>query len=246
MQLTVYPHIEAASLRAAHFIAEQLREKPDTVLGLATGSSPIIMYRELIRLHREEDLDFSQVTTFNLDEYCGLGPDHTASYHAFMFEHLFNHVSIPRTHIHILDGLADDVEAHCAAYENAIRQAGGIDLQVLGVGVNGHIGFNEPGAPPTSRTRVTALTPQTRSDNALFFDKDEYVPQHAITMGLGTIMDCRACLFLAFGERKAPAVAAMIDGPITDKVPASILQQHPRVNVFLDVAAAAQLTQPHS
>lgn len=241
MEIIIESSPEAASRVAARVVAKQIRLKPDTVLGLPTGSTPLGLYSELIRLHREEGLDFSRVTTFNLDEYVGLGPDHPASYHAFMYEHLFNHLNIPHPNIHIPNGLATNVPAHCDAYEAAIQAAGGIDLQILGVGTNGHIGFNEISSSLVSRTRLKTLTPTTRADNALFFDDEKEVPHHAITMGVGTIMDSRQCLLLAFGPRKAPAVTALAEGPITAFVTASILQMHPDAKVFIDEAAASQL-----
>lgn len=241
MDVIIQPNPEAAARMAARVMADLIRNKPDTVLGLATGSTPLGLYRELIRLHREEGLDFSRVTTFNLDEYVGLGPDHPASYHTFMFKHLFHALNIPREHIHIPDGLAKDIPAHCASYEDAIRDAGGIDMQVLGIGANGHIGFNEPMSSFTSHTTMTTLASRTRQDNAPFFEREEMMPHHAITMGIGTIMESRQCLMLAFGRRKARPVAQMIEGSVTPLVPASVLQQHPAVRVFLDKEAASEL-----
>ena len=241
MEIIIQLNADEAARSAARVVARLIRAKPDAVLGLATGQTPLGLYRELVRLHREEALDFSRVTTFNLDEYVGLGPDHPASYHAFMFANLFDHINIPHEQIHLPDGLTADVPQHCAAYETAIRQAGGIDLQVLGIGTDGHIGFNEPTSSLVSRTRIKTLTPRTRKDNAPFFSAGEEVPYHVITMGIGTIMESRACLFLAFGERKAAAVAAMVEGPVTALVPATALQMHPCTHVFIDEAAAGQL-----
>lgn len=232
-----------ASLRAARLIAHQVRRKPDSVLGLATGSTPLRVYEELIRLHRDRGLSFCSATTFNLDEYIGLGPDHPHSYQAYMREHLFRHLDLPSGQTHIPDGLAEDVPQECADYEQRIREAGGIDLQILGIGTDGHIGFNEPISSLASRTRIKTLTPRTREDNARFFDRPEDVPHHVITMGIGTILDSRAIVLLAFGAAKAEAVAGMIEGPLTASNPASALQQHPRVHVFLDEAAAGRLTR---
>jgi len=241
MEIIIQPDQEHASRLAACVVAALVRRKPDAVLGLATGSTPLGLYRELVRFHREEGLDFSRVTTFNLDEYVGLGPDHPASYHMFMFEHLFKRLNIPRENIHIPDGLASDIPAHCAAYEQAIRDAGGIDMQVLGIGTDGHLGFNEPTSSLASRTRIKTLTPQTRADNAPFFRPGEDVPHHVITMGIGTIMESREALFLAFGDRKAQAVSEMVEGPVTAYMPASALQAHPACKVFIDEPAARRL-----
>ncbi len=243
MEIIIQPTAEAASVVAARHIARLIREKPDAVLGLATGSTPLALYRELVRLHREEGLDFSRVTTFNLDEYVGLPPTHPASYHAFMHENLFAHINIPAARIHIPDGLAPDIPAHCRAYEDAIRTAGGIDLQVLGIGGDGHIGFNEPSSSLASRTRIKTITERTRRDNAFAFGSPEAVPHHVITMGVGTIMDTRQVLLLAFGAKKADAIAAAAEGPITAMNPASILQMHPVAKCFLDEPAAARLTR---
>jgi len=243
MEIIIQPNAETASLIAARVIARVVREKPSAVLGLATGSTPLAMYRELARLHREDGLDFSGVATFNLDEYVGLPPEHPASYHAFMQEHFFRHVNVRPENIHIPDGLAPDIPAFCRSYEEAIRAAGGIDLQVLGIGSDGHIGFNEPSSSLASRTRIKTLTAQTRSDNAANFGSAEKVPIHVITMGVGTIMDARQVLILAFGEKKAEAVAAAVEGPITAMSPASILQMHPVAKCITDEGAAAKLTR---
>ncbi|MFU8780185.1 MAG: glucosamine-6-phosphate deaminase [Kiritimatiellia bacterium] len=242
MEVILHETADVASAAAARIVARLVREKPDAVLGLATGSTPLGLYRELIRLHREEGLDFSRVTTFNLDEYIGVGGDHPASYRLFMMENLFSGLNIPESQIHIPDGLADDVPAHCAAYEAAIHAAGGIDLQVLGIGSDGHLGFNEPMSSLASRTRIKTLTEETRRDNARFFARYEDVPHHCITMGMGTILESRICLMLAFGANKASAVAEAIEGPVCSMIPASALQLHPVVHVLLDASAAAQLT----
>ena len=243
MEIIIQPTSEAASLIAARHIARVVREKPGAVLGLATGSTPLPMYRELVRMHREQGLDFSGVTTFNLDEYVGLGPAHPASYHAFMREHFFSKVNIAPSRIHIPDGLAPHVPAFCRSYEDAIRAAGGIDLQVLGIGTDGHIGFNEPSSSLASRTRIKTLTAQTRRDNARFFNDPASVPLHVITMGVGTIMDARQVVLLAFGAKKADAIAAAVEGPITAMQPASILQMHPVAKCIIDEPASARLTR---
>ncbi len=243
MEIIIQPNSDVASRLAARLIAKRVREKPDAVLGLATGGTPRGLYRELIRIHHEENLDFSGVRTFNLDEYVGLAPDHPASYHRFMAENLFDHINISKENIYIPDGLTQDIPAYCAAYEQAIQSVGGIDVQLLGIGVDGHLGFNEPSSSLASRTRIKTLTRQTREHNASFFGDNEVVPAHVITMGIGTIMESRECLLLAFGKHKATSVAQMVEGPLTAMVPASILQIHPSAKVFMDEAAASRLTR---
>jgi glucosamine-6-phosphate deaminase len=237
MEIIIQPTAEAATEIATRIVARLLREKPNAVLGLATGSTPLLLYRALVRMK----LDWRKVVTFNLDEYLGLPNGHEQSYHSFMWENLFRHVNISKKNVHIPDGMARDVPAFCARYEKQIRAAGGIDLQVLGIGTDGHIGFNEPTSSLASRTRIKTLTRQTLRDNARFFGSANKVPHHVITMGLGTIMEARQCLLLAFGPRKARAIAAAVEGPITALSPASILQMHPNVKVCLDNAAAAKL-----
>lgn len=232
-----------ASQLAARKIAALVRAKPTAVLGLATGGSPVAVYRELIRMHREEGLDFSQVTTFNLDEYVGLGPEHPASYFHFMGQHLFNHINIQPKRVHVPDGMAANVPASCKAYEAAIRDAGGIDLQLLGIGTDGHIAFNEPASSLASRTRIKTLTERTRRDNAPFFSEGEHIPYHVITMGVGTIMEAGEIVLLGFGAAKADAMAAAIEGPVTQMVPASVLQFHEHACFLLDEASASNLAR---
>lgn len=241
MEVIIQENENAASFLGARIVAGVIRKKYDCVLGLATGSTPLLLYKELIRLHKQEGLDFERVTTFNLDEYVGLSPSHPASYNSYMWENFFKHINIPKHRIHIPDGLAPDIPAFCKQYEGTIKAAGGIDLQVLGIGTDGHIGFNEPSSSLTSRTRIKTLTKQTREDNAPFFDGEANVPNHVITMGVGTIMDSRNCLLLAFGEKKAEVAAKMVEGPITAMVPASVLQIHPVTIVIVDEAAASKL-----
>ena len=241
MEVIIQSSQEAASLLAAKMIAGLVRRKPSAVLGLATGSTPLGLYRELARMHREEGLDFQKVTTFNLDEYVGLAPGHPASYHHFMRENLFRHINVAPENTHIPDGLSCDIPATCEAYEASIRAAGGIDLQILGIGSDGHIGFNEPASSLASRTRIKTLTPRTRADNAPFFAQGEEVPHHVITMGIGTILETRQVLLLGFGLKKAEALAAAIEGPVSPMVPASALHFHPRAHVILDETAATRL-----
>ena len=239
MEIIIQPNAEAATQVAARVIARLLREKPKAVLGLATGSTPLLLYRALVGMK----LDWRNVTTFNLDEYVGLPKEHKQSYHSFMWENLFRHVNIAKKNAHIPDGMSEDIEKCCAQYENKIRAAGGIDLQVLGIGTDGHIGFNEPTSSLTSRTRIKTLTRQTHLDNARFFGSADKVPHHVITMGLGTIMEARQCVLLAFGSKKANAIAATVEGPLAAINPASILQMHPNTKVCLDEAAAGKLKQ---
>ena len=237
MEIIIQSTPEAASAVAARIVARLMREKSSAVLGLATGSTPPRLYRELVQMK----LDWSGVTTFNLDEYVGLSPDHPASYQHFMWENLFRHVNVVKENIHTPDGLAKDIPAFCQQYEAAIRSAGGVDLQVLGIGVDGHIGFNEPSSSLASRTRIKTLTSGTRADNTQFFGDIARVPHHVITMGIGTIMEARQIVLLAFGKNKAQAIAEAVEGPVTSMNPASVLQLHPVVRVILDEAAACQL-----
>jgi glucosamine-6-phosphate deaminase len=242
VEIIINKNEQTASQAAARVVARLLQRKPNAVFGLATGSTPLMLYSELIRLHREEGLNFSNVVTFNLDEYVGTPKEHSQSYHAFMWENLFCHINIKPENVHLPDGLASDIPASCAAYERAIADAGGIDLQVLGIGANGHIGFNEPTSSFASRTRIKTLSKQTIQDNAHYFDGDKaQVPRHSITMGIGTIMDARMVLLLAFGDGKTKAVASMVEGPVSSMVPASILQHHPDAKIFIDEAAASAL-----
>lgn len=237
MEIIIESNPDAASAVAARIVARLLRAKPNAVLGLATGDSPRRLYRELIAAK----LDWSAVTTFNLDEYVGLPADHPQSYHAFMHEALFRHLNIRAERVHIPDGMMRDVPAGCEQYEAAIRAAGGIDLQVLGIGSDGHIGFNEPTSSLASRTRIKTLTQQTIRDNARFFSSEADVPRHCITMGVGTIMEARQVVLLAFGAAKAQAVAEAVEGPVSAMNPASVLQLHPTVTICLDEAAAGKL-----
>ncbi len=243
MEVIIQDTYEDVSRLAAGIIARQLLRKPNSVLGLATGSSPIGTYRELVRMHREEGLDFSQVVTFNLDEYLSLPPSHPKSYRYFMNEHLFNHVNIPHGNIHVPYGHVQAVDDFCEWYEAQIQQSGGIDLQILGVGTDGHIAFNEPGSSLGSRTRLKTLAEPTVQDNARFFETIEQVPRFAITMGVGTILEARRILLLASGASKAKIIAQAIEGPVTASVSASALQLHRDVIVILDSEAATGLSR---
>lgn len=245
MFVEILPDYDAISERAARLVSEEIRRRPDAVLGCATGSTPIGLYQRLIARHREEGLDFSGVTTFNLDEYVGLPPEHPQSYWRFMREHLFDHAGIAADRIHIPDGMAADLEAACAAFERSIEEAGGIDLQILGIGSNGHLAFNEPGSSLGSRTRVQILTEKTLADNARFFGEGEAPPREAVTMGLGAIMEARKLLMLASGTGKAAAVRDALEGPVTAMCPASVLQMHPHAHILLDEEAASALAYRH-
>lgn len=242
MLVKICENYDEMSREAAKLVASRIRRKPNLVLGLATGSTPLGLYKELIRLHKEEGLDFSKVVTFNLDEYIGLSPNHDQSYRYFMNVNLFNHINIDKRNIHIPDGMAEDIEAHCEWYEEQIRKFGGIDLQILGIGANGHIAFNEPGSSLSSRTRIKTLTKQTIKDNARFFKSIDEVPKYAITMGIGTIMEAKELVLLANGQNKADAIKATIEGPISTMCPASIIQMHRKAFVFVDKAAASKLS----
>lgn len=242
MLVIVKDSYDLMSKEAAKIVADRLRKKPNLVLGLATGSTPLGLYKELIRMHKEEGLDFSKVTTFNLDEYVGIPPTHDQSYHYFMKENLLNHVNIDKRFVHIPMGMAKDVDAFCEWYEQRIRDCGGIDLQILGIGANGHIAFNEPGSSLGSRTRIKTLTGITRMDNARFFTNPNEVPKYAITMGVGTIMDSKEIILLANKAAKADAIKAAVEGPITAMCPASIIQLHQTAFVIVDKEASTKLT----
>ncbi len=242
MLLMIKNSYEDMSKAAAEIVADRIRRKPNLVLGLATGSTPLGLYKELIRMHKDEGLSFSKVTTFNLDEYIGIPGSHDQSYYYFMWENLFKHIDVNRRFIHVPDGMAGDIEAHCAWYEEEIRKWGGIDLQILGIGGNGHIAFNEPGSSLGSRTRIKTLTEQTVKDNARFFKNMSEVPKTAITMGIGTIMEAKELILLANKANKADAIKAAAEGPITAMVPASVLQMHRKAYVIVDKDASSKLT----
>jgi len=241
MEVIIQPDPHAVSKEAARIFESQIERKPNSVLGLATGSTPLGLYRELAALVAANLLDFSLVTTFNLDEYVGLSPSHPQSYAHFMRENLFRYVKIPAVSTHLPNGMAKDIPKHCDEYEASIRRAGGIDLQLLGIGADGHIGFNEPTSSLASRTRLKTLTARTIADNARFFGSEAEVPRHVITMGVGTIMEARHCLVMATGAGKAKAVATMVEGAISAICPATALQMHPRCTLIIDEPAATEL-----
>ncbi|MBV9812298.1 MAG: glucosamine-6-phosphate deaminase [Acetobacteraceae bacterium] len=240
MEVIVRPRADDAAALAAALIGARLRAKPNLTLGLATGRTMELLYGKLVAM----DLDFSQCRSFNLDEYVGVSSDDEHSYRRYMDQHLFRHVNIPPASTHVLDGMATDLGAEALRYERLIRDAGGIDVQLLGIGEAGHIGFNEPLSALMSRTREKALSPITRRQNAVMFGGDiERVPTRALTMGVGTILEARELLLLATGEAKAAIVARAVEGPITSMISASALQLHPNCKVILDEAAASALSQ---
>src|SRR3954468_2857077 len=241
MEVVVHKTYDEMSRAAASLVADVLNAKPNAVLGMATGSTPLGVYQELVRMHREEGLDFAQVTTFNLDEYVGLQRQHPQSYHYFMHENFFRHVNVAPGNIYIPSGTTSNYRSFCEWYEQRIKNCGGIDVQILGIGSDGHIAFNEPGSSLSSRTRLKTLAKSTIDDNARFFEHADEVPIYAITMGVGTIMESRKILLLANGKKKAEAVAQAVEGPVTSMITASALQMHPDATVYLDGDAAAKL-----
>ncbi len=243
MRVVILETTHDVSVRAADLFCQTIRAHPQCVLGLATGGTPLGTYSVLVERYRASQVSFAGVTTFNLDEYVGLPTEHEQSYASFMRKNFFDLVDIRTDRCFLPAGNATDIQAAGRIYEEQITGAGGIDLQLLGIGTDGHIAFNEPGSSLASRTRVKALTEQTRRDNARFFSSIDEVPKLAITMGVGSILDARRLLLIATGEKKAAAVRALIEGPLTAQVPASALQLHPRATVLLDRAAASWLTR---
>jgi glucosamine-6-phosphate deaminase len=242
-RILVFPTARDVAQALARRVADALREHPDLVLGLPTGRTPLLFYEELVRLHADDDVDLSRATTFNLDEFVGIPADHPGSYRTFMQRFLFDHVNMDPARTHFLNGAAGDPLAECARYEAAIEAAGGIDLQILGIGTNGHIGFNEPGTELEARTHKVTLRPETRRSNAALFGGDPAgVPAEALSMGMGTILHARHAVLLATGESKARCVERVVNGPITTSLPASFLQLHTDAELVLDHAAARLLS----
>jgi len=242
MDIHVFDHPRAATRYAAEALAGVVAQRPQAVLGLATGGTMPPVYTDLLTIAQDREIAFSDIRSFNLDEYVGLSPDHPRSYWHFMRRHLFDHIDADSDRLAVPRGDAEDANAEARRYEDAIRQVGGIDLQLLGLGANGHIGFNEPGASFSSRTRVEILAEDTRRANARFFGDGEVVPSRAITMGIGTILEAKAILLLATGEGKAEAACAMIEGTVEEQCPASALRCHGDVTILLDRAAASGLS----
>lgn len=242
MEVIIKPDYEQVCAEAAAIILGTWKRKNGLVLGLATGKTPVGLYDQLIDLHKKGHLDFSSVVAFNLDEYFELGATHPQSFAHYMDRHLLRHVNIRKENIHHLEGRTTDIEGHCRAYEEKIKRAGGIDVQILGIGKNGHIAFNEPGSSLGSRTRLKILTRETVEANRPFFRDEQEVPRFCLTMGIATILETKMVLLLASGKDKAGIVARAIEGPVTATVPASALQFHPRAKFIIDDAAAAELT----
>jgi len=245
MRLLIHKSYEKACLWAANYITDKInanKEKKPFVLGLPTGSSPLGIYREFVKMHKDGKLSFKNVHTFNMDEYIGLTEDHPQSYHRFMMDNLFNHIDIDRRHVHILDGMAKDPENECRAYEEAIAAEGGIDLFLGGMGTDGHIAFNEPGSSLASRTRIKTLTEETKAANARFFDGDKTkVPGTALTVGVGTVMDAREVMIIVNGRNKARALKAVIEDGINHMWTLSCLQTHPKAIIVCDDEATEEL-----
>ncbi len=243
MEVVIRPTAETATDLVARVITRELRDNPRLVMGLATGRTMEAVYAQLVQMHRDEGLDFSGCRTFNLDEYVGLPGSHRNSYRHYMNHNLFLNVNVDLANTHLPDGAAADIEAECERYERLIAECGGIDLQLLGIGLAGHLGFNEPVSSLRSRTRIKVLSPVTRTQNEPLFSPPEEMPRRAITMGVGTILEARRCLLLATGEDKAEIVARAIEGPVTSMISATALQFHPHCVVVLDEAAASRLRE---
>ena len=242
MRIAILPDNEAIGKVGAELIAQLYQRKPDAILGLATGSSPLPIYREVIKLHQAGKVSFAQAQAFTLDEYVGIDADHPQRYRNFIRAEFTDQVDFDDAKVNSPEGNATDLEAACESYDAAIKAAGGVDLQILGIGSDGHIAFNEPGGSLASRTHVGVLTEQTRTDNARFFDNDiEKVPTHCVTQGLGTIMEARSLVLVAQGANKAEAVRQMVEGAISAHWPATIMQMHPDAWILLDEDAAAGL-----
>ncbi|MDD3703914.1 MAG: glucosamine-6-phosphate deaminase [Lentisphaerae bacterium] len=241
MEVIIKPSAESAVKLTAELIGDAVRMRPESVLGLATGRTMESLYAELSRMCREEKLDFSLTRTFNLDEYIGLSGDNINSYRYYMNYHLFNNINIDKRNTHLPDGMADDVIAEAARYEDEIEFAGGIDIQLLGIGSDGHIGFNEPLSSLSSRTRAKSLTPETYEQNSPLFDNPDEMPKRAFTMGVGTILDARRIIMLVTGAGKADILSKAVEGPLTAMITGSAIQLHPNAVVVCDEAAATKL-----
>lgn len=243
MEVIILPTEHDVSELVATRLQNLIAKKPDSVIGLPTGATPLQVYKKLIQSFKENKIDFQKITTFNLDEYLGLGPKDPNSYFSFMKEVFFDHININIHNTHVLDGLTVDVAKECDQYENSIHHAGGIDLQLLGIGHDGHIAFNEPGSALRSRTRIKALTKETRQANSKYFGSLDHVPTHVLTMGVETILEAKECLLMAFGEHKSRAIAKMVEGAISSSCPASALQFHPNTKIIIDEQAASKLSR---
>jgi glucosamine-6-phosphate deaminase len=243
MRVIVENNYQTMSKKAALMAASQITLKPDSNLGLATGGTPLAMYDNLIEMYQNDEINFSEVQTFNLDEYCGLKADHPNSYHHYMYQNFFNEINIKKENIHIPDGAAEDSKQECKRYEKSIKKARGIDLQILGIGSNGHIGFNEPAENLNVATEVVDLTEETIEANSRYFDSKDEVPKKAISMGMATILKADRIVLLASGESKAEAVKKTVSGKISTQVPATLLQTHPEITILLDQEAASLINK---
>jgi glucosamine-6-phosphate deaminase len=243
MRIIVEKDYHAMSKKAALMVASQITLKPDSNLGLATGGTPRAMYDKLIEMYREDEIDFSEVQTFNLDEYCGLEADHPNSYHFYMNDNFFEEINIKKENIHIPDGSAEDFDKECRDYEESIKKARGIDLQILGIGSNGHIGFNEPAESLNVATEVVDLTEETIAANSRYFESESEVPKKAISMGMATILKADRIVLLASGKNKAEAIKKAVIGKISTQEPASLLQSHPQITILLDQEAASLINK---
>lgn len=241
MRIIVEKDYHAMSKKAALMVASQITLKADSNLGLATGGTPLAMYDKLIEMYREDEVDFSEVKSFNLDEYCGLKADHPNSYHYYMYNNFFKDINIKDENINIPNGDAEDFNKECRDYEESIKRARGIDLQILGIGSNGHIGFNEPAESLNVATEVVDLTEETIEANSRYFDSKDEVPKQAISMGMATILKADRIVLLARGKNKAEAIKRTVSGKISTQVPASLLQTHPQITILLDQDAASMI-----
>jgi glucosamine-6-phosphate deaminase len=242
MEVVIKPDYDQVCAESAALIREAWIRKNDLVLGLATGKTPLGFYKKLISLYQNREMDFSSVIAFNLDEYFGLAESHPQSFAYYLDQNLFRQVNIRKENVHRLEGRPSDIEEHCRAYEHKIKSVGGIDVQILGIGKNGHIAFNEPGSALSSRTRLKILSRETVEANRPFFKDEREMPRFCLTMGIGTILEAKMIILLAAGKDKAEIVARAIEGPVTASVPASVLQFHPRAELVIDEAAAVELT----
>jgi len=241
MNVVIVRNYHELSVQATQLVADQITNKKNTVLGLASGQTPIGMYQELINMFKRGKIDFSEVVTFNLDEYYGLAPEHPQSYYYYMWNTLFKHINIKKENIYLLNGMPENIKQECNQYEYLIQKNGGIDLQILGIGDNGHLGFNEPAIGLNSKTHLVTLSEETIQANSHYFNNIQEIPKQAITMGIGTIMKAKKIVLLASGRKKSHTIEKTINGPVSTEVPATILQLHPDVKLLIDKEAASQL-----
>lgn len=245
MKLIEATNYKSMSRKAANIISAQVILQPRSILGLATGSTPLGIYRQLIEWYNKGDIDFAEIQTVNLDEYCNLSPENSQSYHYYMRTNFFDHINVKKENIHVPNGMAEDVDAECENYDKLISSLGGIDLQLLGLGNTGHIGFNEPNESFDKMTHRVALKQKTISDNSRFFSSIDEVPKFAVTMGIKAIMQARKILLVVNGAKKAEILEKVLFGPITPAIPASILQLHPNVTVIADADALTKVQELH-